>query len=100
MSEPTLYEKSVPGRSAIDLPELDVPEASLPEDLLRHELRLPELSQLDVVRHYQRLAERGREAGPEAGRLCRFDGERDGVGRPELAFLQIIIEEGLALFLG
>ncbi|MBW2501086.1 MAG: aminomethyl-transferring glycine dehydrogenase subunit GcvPB [Deltaproteobacteria bacterium] len=58
MSEPTLYEKSVPGRSAIDLPELDVPEASLPEDLLRHELRLPELSQLDVVRHYQRLAER------------------------------------------
>jgi glycine dehydrogenase subunit 2 len=58
MSGSTLYEKSVPDRSAIRLPELDVPEAELPEALLRSELRLPELSQLDVVRHYQHLAER------------------------------------------
>jgi glycine dehydrogenase subunit 2 len=57
MSEPTLYEKSVPGRCAITLPELDVPESKLPQELLRDELRLPELSQLDVIRHYQRLAQ-------------------------------------------
>jgi len=58
VSEPTLYEKSVAGRCAISLPALDVPEASLPEDRLRQQLALPELSQLDVVRHYQRLSHR------------------------------------------
>ena len=58
MSEPTLYEKSVPGRRAITLPELDVPTTKPPEDLLRDDLALPELSQLDVVRHYQQLAQR------------------------------------------
>jgi glycine dehydrogenase subunit 2 len=58
MSEPTLFEKSVPGRCAITLPELDVPESTLPEELLRDEPALPELSQLDVVRHYQRLSQR------------------------------------------
>jgi glycine dehydrogenase subunit 2 len=58
MSEPTLFEKSVPGRRAVTLPELDVPESALPEALVRDELGLPELSQLDVVRHYQRLSQR------------------------------------------
>ncbi len=58
MSEPTLYEKSVPGRTALRLPELDVPEAPLPQELVREGLNLPELSQLDVVRHYQTLCER------------------------------------------
>ena len=58
MSEPTLYEKSVAGRRGVSLPALDVPEAPLPEDRLREQLALPELSQLDLVRHYQRLAER------------------------------------------
>jgi glycine dehydrogenase subunit 2 len=58
MSEPTLFEKSVPGRCAISLPECDVPESPLPAELLRDDLDLPELSQLDVIRHYQRLAER------------------------------------------
>jgi len=57
VSEPTLYEKSVAGRCAIALPELDVPEASLPEGLLRDDLALPELSQLDVIRHYQHLSQ-------------------------------------------
>ncbi len=58
MSEPTLYEKSVSGRCAISLPELDVPESELPEELLRDDLSLPELSQLDVIRHYQHLSQR------------------------------------------
>lgn len=58
MSEPTLYEKSVAGRSAISLPALDVPEAALPQDRLRERLALPELSQLDVIRHYEHLSHR------------------------------------------
>jgi len=56
--ERTLYEKSVPGRCAVSLPELDVPESPFPDDRLRERLNLPELSQLDVVRHYERLSHR------------------------------------------
>lgn len=58
MSEPTLYEKSVAGRSGVDLPVLDVPEAELPEELVRADNGLPELSQLDVARHYLHLSQR------------------------------------------
>ena len=35
MPEATLYELSVPGRQAIDLPASDVPESELPAELLR-----------------------------------------------------------------
>ncbi|MGD9827467.1 MAG: aminomethyl-transferring glycine dehydrogenase subunit GcvPB [Hyphomicrobiaceae bacterium] len=56
--EPTLYEASVPGRCGLSLPRLDVPEAALPETWLRSDLGLPELSELDVIRHYQHLAQR------------------------------------------
>ncbi len=52
MSEPTLCEKSVPGRRGIRLPELDVPQAKLPEELVREELALPELAQLGL-RHVE-----------------------------------------------
>jgi glycine dehydrogenase subunit 2 len=58
VSEATLYEKSVSGRTGVSLPKLDVPEAPLPADGLRDDLPLPELSQLDVVRHYQALSRR------------------------------------------
>ncbi len=66
MSEPADYDfgaalsfdLSRPGRVGCKLPELDVPEAPLPpSDLLREELPLPELSQLDVVRHFTRLSQ-------------------------------------------
>jgi glycine dehydrogenase subunit 2 len=55
---PTLYELSVPGRHGIDLPATDVPEADLPKAELRADCDLPELSQLDVVRHYLLLSQR------------------------------------------
>jgi glycine dehydrogenase subunit 2 len=55
---PTLYEVSVEGRARLRLPELDVPEQPLPECRLREDNGLPELSELDVVRHYLRLAQR------------------------------------------
>ncbi len=57
-TEPTLYDKSVSGRTGVDLPALDVPAASLPDGLRRHDNGLPELSQLDVMRHYLRLSQR------------------------------------------
>ena len=56
--EPTLDERSHPGRIAVAMPHTDVPAADAPPaELLRRDLRLPELSQLDVVRHYTRLSQ-------------------------------------------
>ncbi len=58
MTEPTVYELSVPGRRGVDLPMPDVPMADLPEHLLRDDNGLPALSQSDVVRHFLRLSQR------------------------------------------
>ncbi|MDW8171108.1 MAG: aminomethyl-transferring glycine dehydrogenase subunit GcvPB [Anaerolineae bacterium] len=55
--EPLIYELSVPGRRGVNLPDCDVPEAELPRELLRDELRLPELSELQVVRHFLKLSQ-------------------------------------------
>lgn len=59
MYEPLLFEISKPGRVAIDLPDLDVPETPLPTEFLRADAPpLPELSELDVARHYVRLSQK------------------------------------------
>jgi len=56
--EPLLYEISRPGRTAFTLPELDVEPTELPdEEFLRDDLPLPELSEVDVVRHYVHLSQ-------------------------------------------
>ncbi len=57
MSEPLIYEISSPGRCGVEMPASDVPETELPKDMLRSNLGLPELSQLDVVRHYMHLSQ-------------------------------------------
>jgi glycine dehydrogenase subunit 2 len=59
----TIYEKSKPGRRAAVLPDAEVPEAPLeqliPAGLLREEPpRLPEVSEPEIVRHYNRLSRR------------------------------------------
>jgi glycine dehydrogenase subunit 2 len=59
----TIYERSVPGRRAFVAPRLDVPERPL-DELLAPELRrdepprLPEISEPEIVRHYNRLSKR------------------------------------------
>ena len=54
-----IFEKSTPGARAIDLPELDVPTSPLPVSLIEADLpALPEVGQLDLVRHYTHLAMR------------------------------------------
>ncbi|MHB1317310.1 MAG: aminomethyl-transferring glycine dehydrogenase subunit GcvPB [Anaerolineae bacterium] len=58
MTEPIIYELSAPGRCAAHLPALDVPLSPLPPaHLLRDELDLPEVSEIDLVRHYVRLSQ-------------------------------------------
>ncbi|MBN1266691.1 MAG: aminomethyl-transferring glycine dehydrogenase subunit GcvPB [Anaerolineales bacterium] len=57
MLEPLIYDISSPGRRGVTLPEVDVPETALPEGLAREDLGLPELSEMDVVRHFVRLSQ-------------------------------------------
>lgn len=57
MGEPQLCDLSVSGRQGIDFPPPDVPTAPLPDGFLREDLPLPELSELDVIRHYTRLSQ-------------------------------------------
>jgi len=59
--EPLIFDLSASGRSAVSLPKCDVPEVSMetliPKDMLRQqEPSLPELSEIDVVRHFTRLS--------------------------------------------
>ena len=54
-----LFEKSIPGRSSVFLPECDVPLAELPASLKREkDALLPQLSENDVSRHYSELERR------------------------------------------
>ncbi|NPV55738.1 MAG: aminomethyl-transferring glycine dehydrogenase subunit GcvPB [Anaerolineae bacterium] len=56
MTEPTIYEMSVAGRVGMKYPQPDVPLSPLPDDMLRRDLPLPELSELEVVRHFTNLS--------------------------------------------
>lgn len=61
MSETLIFERGAPGRKAYSLPDLDVPDQELndliPEDYLRQEdPLLPEVSEVEVIRHYTRLS--------------------------------------------
>ncbi|MBP8130157.1 MAG: aminomethyl-transferring glycine dehydrogenase subunit GcvPB [Candidatus Hydrogenedentes bacterium] len=54
-----IYEKSCPGRRAVRFDALDVPEAALPAELCRREAALlPEVAEIDVVRHFTHLSQR------------------------------------------
>ena len=63
--EPTIFEMSRSGAVGVDFPEIDeelqreLKEAleEIPEGLRRRELSLPELSELEVVRHFTRLSQ-------------------------------------------
>src|SRR5690349_9022813 len=61
-TEPLIFENSRAGRRAANLPECDVPytdpAALLGEGNLRADLPLPEVSELDVVRHFTHLSHR------------------------------------------
>lgn len=62
-TEKLIFEKGAPGRQAAYLPELDVPTKPLdglvPAEFLRAEpAPLPEVSEIEVVRHYTHLSQR------------------------------------------
>jgi len=57
MTEPLIFELDSPGAGTPRLPELDVPPAPLPDGYVREDLPIPELSEVDVVRHFTRLSQ-------------------------------------------
>jgi len=62
-NQPLIFEITKEGRVGYSLPELDIPEVDLnsllPEGLLRDEAaELPEVSELDIMRHYTALSKR------------------------------------------
>ncbi|MHB1400150.1 MAG: aminomethyl-transferring glycine dehydrogenase subunit GcvPB [Trichloromonadaceae bacterium] len=57
LNEKLLFEHSDPGRKGYSLSALDVPAVELPAELTRSEIQgFPELSEVDVVRHFTRLS--------------------------------------------
>ncbi len=57
MAVPLIFEWSSEGRTAFSLPTSEVPQAELPSTLQRSELGLPEVSELDAIRHFVRLSQ-------------------------------------------
>jgi len=54
-----IFEKSVRGRKGVSLPELDVEKKEvLPQVLVREDNNLPELNEVDVIRHFTELSRR------------------------------------------
>jgi glycine dehydrogenase subunit 2 len=60
--EKIIFDKSSPGRKAYSLPELDIAgdkvEELIPPELLRKDLNLPQLAEIDIVRHFTNLSEK------------------------------------------
>jgi glycine cleavage system P protein (glycine dehydrogenase) subunit 2 len=60
-NEDLIFERSTPGKSGVDLPPLDVPAVSAAEvwgdEFARRDLEgFPEISELEVIRHFTRLS--------------------------------------------
>jgi len=60
--EPPIFELGAPGRSGASLPKMDVPEIDPAmefgsDGLRRNDPLLPQVSELDVIRHYTRLSQ-------------------------------------------
>lgn len=55
--EPLLWEKGRKGRRGMSIPAGDVPAADLPIELAGEGPDFPDLSEIDVVRHYTRLSQ-------------------------------------------
>lgn len=57
LNEPLLWEKGKKGRCGMSLPRRDVESSPLDPELMGDPVDLPDLSEIDVVRHYTRLSQ-------------------------------------------
>jgi glycine dehydrogenase subunit 2 len=56
-NEPLLWEIGKKGRIGFSMPENDVPDAPLDKRLIRKDSGLPDLSEVNVIRHFTRLSQ-------------------------------------------
>lgn len=56
-NEPLLWHKGRKGRTGMSIPAGDVPAAAIDDALLGEPVDFPDLSEIDVVRHYTRLSQ-------------------------------------------
>lgn len=57
MNEPLLWDKGKKGRCGISIPTPDVPAAPLDKAYTRDDIDFPDLSEVDVARHFTRLSQ-------------------------------------------
>ena len=57
LNEPLLWEKGKKGRCGFSLPQSDVDASPLADELTGNGPDFPDLSEVDVVRHYTRLSQ-------------------------------------------
>ncbi len=57
LNEPLLWHKGGPGRIGMSIPASDVPPADIAPELMNGGVDFPDLSEVDVVRHYTRLSQ-------------------------------------------
>ncbi|MBA4366191.1 MAG: glycine dehydrogenase (aminomethyl-transferring) [Desulfobacterium sp.] len=56
-NEPLLWEIGKKGRIGFSMPEHDVPDAPLDKEFIRKDSELPDLSEVNVIRHFTRLSQ-------------------------------------------
>jgi glycine dehydrogenase subunit 2 len=56
--EPTIYELSRANRRGVTFPAANVPDFPVPSELSRENLSWPEVSEIDVVRHFTRMSQK------------------------------------------
>ena len=56
--EPLIYELSRSGRRGVRFPDADVPETHIPAGIVRESLDWPEVSEIDVIRHFTRASQK------------------------------------------
>src|SRR5262249_40111439 len=106
-SEHLIFEKGAPGRRAATLPALDIPEkplnALLPAEALRREpAPLPEVSEIELVRHYTHLSQRnfGVDTGfyPLGSCTMKYNPKvnEDMAALPGFARLHPLVDDSLA----
>ncbi len=57
LNEPLLWHKGKKGRIGMSIPESDVPSAAIDAHLMGAAVNFPDLSEVDIVRHYTRLSQ-------------------------------------------
>lgn len=56
--EPLIYELSKPGRRGVRFPQSEAPAAEVPAEMRREQLLWPEVSEIDVIRHFTRMSQK------------------------------------------